>query len=618
MCVGVHCADKRVANTVCVACVLQSIVTLYHTFQDYNALYFLMELCEGAEMWTTIMFGAKLVGCHESLSRFYMSELVEVMEYLHKEGIVHRDLKPENLMIQANGHLKVIDFGTAKDLVDESLNGPEFVGTPEFMSPECVKSKKSGPETDLWSFGVVLWQMLLGTTPFKAPSPYLGFLKIKRGQIVRHPALSDEAWDLISRLLVVDPAKRIGANMDYKTLRAHPYFQDMLGETETPLYKKPAERVPTLADLCLRAVGELAVDSSLDLEVSRAFVTPSAAPLQHPAPRLRNTQRLAHYDVDVLLAHTVLTPYARQADEPGAGGPSDMLRMNARDKNRVMHFLDRMEKLSEPRVLRRFYRTNVEAKFGRVRPMTRDFLGLTSERQNQFTEAIDFVHIGETDSIELLKTIVRVINRKRPKFVVITGKVSEEAKMIIAKISETISFILADGSDFYTFYCGGCQGIVVNGELIIDPSVDPEKSAEQSKFISQELEQSRMCQHHTFVFTDVDTRRLPEAFTEKVAKSRVCAILGPSGQSGIDDDYDGEYIVGRGMKNEKEEKKDVKMREEGVYPDEEEDREGSDVDSDGYNMVDDDSRVKVLARGFSTVFSLGDERQWKAFSLPVA
>jgi 3-phosphoinositide dependent protein kinase-1 len=586
----------------------RGVVELYHTYSDYNAIYFLMEFCDGAEMWTTIMHGAKLTGCHESLSRYYMAELVEVLEYMHNNGVVHRDLKPENLMITNEGHLKVIDFGTAKDLLNTNLNGPEFVGTPEFMSPECVKSKKAGIETDLWSFGIVLWQMLLGTTPFKAPSPYLGFLKIKRGVITRHPALSDDAWDLISKLLVVRPDARIGAGGKHDDLRKHPYFNGLLTKNDDddddeninngdnnnnddsttttasatapaqpykPLHQRKPQRVPTLADLCLRVVGELAIDSSLD---------PDAA-------------------------------------EPGSGSSTDMLRLAPRDRARVMHFLDRTEKLPEPRVLRRFFKTSLEAKFGRVRPMTRDFLGLTSEYENNFTDPIDFVHIGSTEHISLLTTIVKTINRKRPKFVVVTGHPNEEARKIIAKISETVSFVVADGKDFYSFYCGGCQGIVVCGDLILNPEKDPARSEEQSRFVSLELEQSRMCQHHTFVFTDVAAQLLPEAFTEKVAKSRVCAILGPSGVPGAEQDYEGEYVVGKGHKKEdKEDKKSdvMDLKEDGVYPQEEEDREGSDIDSDGYNMVDDDSRVKVVSRGFSSVVALDHERSWKIFALPVA
>jgi len=79
------------------------------------------------------------------------------------------------------GHLKLIDFGTAKDLIQTDLNGPEFVGTPEYMSPNTVSSAKhSTIESDLWAVGVIAYQMWLGRTPYAAASPYLTFLKIKR------------------------------------------------------------------------------------------------------------------------------------------------------------------------------------------------------------------------------------------------------------------------------------------------------------------------------------------------------------------------------------------------------------------------------------------------------
>jgi serine/threonine protein kinase len=77
------------------------------------------------------------------------------------------------------GHIKLVDFGTAKDMVHTELNGPEFVGTAEYMSPEAIGSKPCGPESDLWALGIILFQLIVGVTPFVAASPYLTFLRIK-------------------------------------------------------------------------------------------------------------------------------------------------------------------------------------------------------------------------------------------------------------------------------------------------------------------------------------------------------------------------------------------------------------------------------------------------------
>jgi serine/threonine protein kinase len=82
--------------------------------------------------------------------------------------------------------LKFIDFGTAKDLMETNLNGQEFVGTPEYMSPQTVSAKKTtnvGIESDIWALGALLYQMVLGKTPFGSASHYLTFLRIKRGRV---------------------------------------------------------------------------------------------------------------------------------------------------------------------------------------------------------------------------------------------------------------------------------------------------------------------------------------------------------------------------------------------------------------------------------------------------
>ena len=107
-------------------------------------------------------------------------------------------------MLTSSGHIKVIDFGTSKELRDEegiSLNGPEFVGTSDYMAPEMISgTPATSYPADLWALGCILVQLLTGRTAFKAPSPYLTFLKIKRANTKYFPeVLSEAAADLILR-----------------------------------------------------------------------------------------------------------------------------------------------------------------------------------------------------------------------------------------------------------------------------------------------------------------------------------------------------------------------------------------------------------------------------------
>jgi len=181
-----------------------NIVKAYHAMQDYNSLYFLMELHQAhGDLWSLIRYnpsnGGGMVGMHPSLIRIYMYELVSAVEHCHKHGIVHRDIKPENVLLsERNGHVVLIDFGTAKDLIQTDLNGPEFVGTPDFMSPEAVREFDKGGSgcdftADLWALGVMVYQMYAGALPFEAASPYLTFLKIQRGVFGRSMGVWDEA-----------------------------------------------------------------------------------------------------------------------------------------------------------------------------------------------------------------------------------------------------------------------------------------------------------------------------------------------------------------------------------------------------------------------------------------
>uniref|UniRef100_A0A6U2NU09 non-specific serine/threonine protein kinase n=1 Tax=Leptocylindrus danicus TaxID=163516 RepID=A0A6U2NU09_9STRA len=167
------------------------IIRMHAAFQDYYSLYYLMDLhhdlSQGpnlhAELWEANRYKGFSVGAHFSLIPVYIAEVLEAIQFCHTRGVVHRDLKPENVLIQENGHICLIDFGTAKDLDNTDLNGPEFVGTPEYMSPEAVKGSSKdkdmpcGYAMDYWALGVMIYNLHIGVTSFCSPSPYLAFFE---------------------------------------------------------------------------------------------------------------------------------------------------------------------------------------------------------------------------------------------------------------------------------------------------------------------------------------------------------------------------------------------------------------------------------------------------------
>jgi len=242
------------------ACNHPNIVKLYYTFRSETSLHYVLELCPGGDL---LHYIRKTKSFSLPVTQFYTAEIVNALEHLHTKGFVHRDLKPENVLLSATMHVKLTDFGTAKNLKTEGKDGKprtnSFVGTAEYVPPEVLTAPsvaECGGEdvplittaADLWSLGCMVYQMLTGRFPFRGKSEMLTFEKIKNRDFYIPPNLPAEAADFINKLLVIDPAQRLGANNDFASLKAHPFFA---GITFDGLWKQtpPAfEPFPTPLD----------------------------------------------------------------------------------------------------------------------------------------------------------------------------------------------------------------------------------------------------------------------------------------------------------------------------------------------------------------------------------
>jgi protein kinase A len=147
------------------------------------------------------------------------------LEYLHGNNIIYRDLKPENILIDAQGNIKITDFGFAKHLADNETAWT-FCGTPDYLAPEVIKSKGYGKAADWWSFGIFIFEMLAGYPPFYDDDLFKMCQKIVDGEM-RYPKYFDGlAKDLLKRLLVSDLTKRFGNLRDgCHDIRNHAWFE---------------------------------------------------------------------------------------------------------------------------------------------------------------------------------------------------------------------------------------------------------------------------------------------------------------------------------------------------------------------------------------------------------
>ena len=153
------------------------IVNFLGHMQNPRRLYMLFEYVSGGELFSHLRHEGVL---REPAARFYASEIVLALEYLHGLDVVYRDLKPENLLLSASGHIKLTDFGFAKCVPDRTHS---LCGTPEYLAPEIIQGTGHGKGVDWWALGILIYEMLAGYPPFNAETQQGIYAKICAGDI---------------------------------------------------------------------------------------------------------------------------------------------------------------------------------------------------------------------------------------------------------------------------------------------------------------------------------------------------------------------------------------------------------------------------------------------------
>ncbi|KAG2387366.1 hypothetical protein C9374_001698 [Naegleria lovaniensis] len=228
------------------------ITKIFCSFQTKESLVFILEWCAGGEFFRVLK--KQPYRClPENIVRFYAAEVVLALEYLHLKGFMYRDLKPENILLHHTGHIRLTDFDLSKQSVQpvtptlvksffssekqskvelkQIQESNSFIGTEEYLSPEVLSGSGHNCCVDYWTLGVLLYEMLFGSTPFKGNTQQETFQNILHNTVTfptktTYP-ISKQAKELISQLLIRDKDKRLGSAHGIADIKAHPFFKDI-------------------------------------------------------------------------------------------------------------------------------------------------------------------------------------------------------------------------------------------------------------------------------------------------------------------------------------------------------------------------------------------------------
>ncbi|KAI5720250.1 hypothetical protein M8J77_004015 [Diaphorina citri] len=275
------------------------IVDLMYAFQTGGKLYLILEYLSGGELFMHLEREGIFL---EDTACFYLSEIILALEHLHRQGIIYRDLKPENILLDAQGHVKLTDFGLCKEHIQEGNVTHTFCGTIEYMAPEILTRSGHGKAVDWWSLGALMYDMLTGAPPFTADNRKKTIEKILRGKLILPPYLTPDARELIRKLLKRQVAQRLGSGPnDGEAVRVHPFFRsinwsDVLSRKLEPPFKPSLTGEDDVSQFDTKFTRQTPVDSPDESLLSESanlvfqgftYVAPSVLEeMHHDKPRI--------------------------------------------------------------------------------------------------------------------------------------------------------------------------------------------------------------------------------------------------------------------------------------------------------------------------------------------
>ena len=208
------------------------ILTLSFFFQSQERIYFVTPFIKGGDLFHKLK---NEIFFKENLVQFYAAQIAIALQHLHDLDIAYRDLKPENILIDEDGYIKLCDFGSSVILRGTEKRN-SFAGSPEYASPEMITHDGHTFMTDWWSFGILIYELLYGYTPFynvdknrmydlitTGSISFPKFIQIEGETKVRNYKVSEDAKNLINKLLEKDPGTRLGRK-GLQEIKKHPFF----------------------------------------------------------------------------------------------------------------------------------------------------------------------------------------------------------------------------------------------------------------------------------------------------------------------------------------------------------------------------------------------------------